>query len=119
MKKIALITGASKGIGKGLAQKLLAEGYQVKGTSRDGQIDIHQPDFEAWALDLSKENSIQQLLSHIKKENINIDLLINNAGVGPDLGNSLPDRATFEQTINVNLTGLVFFYRRTLSATQY
>ncbi len=56
MKQTAIISGASQGIGLALAQKLLAEGYTVIGTSRNGKIGaIDNPNFHAVALDLTKE----------------------------------------------------------------
>ena len=59
MKKIVLITGASKEIGKALTKKLLAENYSVIGTSRNGRIDFENKDFYSLKLDLSNPNSIE------------------------------------------------------------
>lgn len=108
--KTVLITGASDGIGLALAKKMLAEGYSVIGTSRSGKIgSITHDNFFVLTLDVTEEESIEKakevLLSLFEK----IDILVNNAGVGTDLGTTVPQRKTFEQTIDTNITGLVFF----------
>ena len=109
-KKVALITGVSKGIGKALAQKMLAEDYYVIGTSRDGDLkDLNGENFYALALDLTEQESIEKAQKIIQNKFPRIDIMINNAGVGPDLGTDRPDRKSFDQTFEVNVTGTVFF----------
>ena len=59
MKKIALITGASKGIGRALTEKLINENYFVIGTSRNSEINGFKNDsFHSIKLDLSNHSSI-------------------------------------------------------------
>ena len=111
MSKTVVISGASQGIGFALAQKMLAEGYSVIGSSRSGKIEgIDNPNFHSIALDLTEESSIQKAKEVIFRLcTNNIDMLINNAGIGPDLNSSAPERATFDKTFAVNVTGTVFF----------
>ncbi len=116
MKNTAIISGASQGIGLALAQKLLAEGYTVIGTSRNGKIDaINNPNFHAVALDLSSEESIQKASAEIFQKCDTVDMLINNAGIGPDLNSLAPERATFDKTFAFNVMGTVFFTEALLS----
>lgn len=109
MSKTALITGASKGIGRALAERMLHAGYRVLGTSRTGKIDIAHDRFYPLKLDLAEEDSIAAALQAITDNGGRIDVLVNNAGIGPDLHLDLPERASFSNTFEVNVQGTVFF----------
>lgn len=109
MNKTILITGASKGIGFALAQQFLNNGHHVIGTSRTGKIeDLSDPNFTALKLDLSKEQTILDFDKILEDKGIEIDFLINNAGIGPDLETLKPNIDSFKQTFDVNVTGTVF-----------
>ncbi|MEV6302704.1 SDR family oxidoreductase [Actinoplanes sp. NPDC051861] len=75
MKRTALVTGASSGIGKATATALVARGYRVLGTSRrpEGQ---QVPGVEFLPLDLADDASIEDLGSTLQ----HVDILVNNAG---------------------------------------
>lgn len=82
---IALITGASSGMGKDFALKLAKMGYDIIGVSRDGKrLDELKKDintnFEAIELDLSAEQNCLKLYELVKDKDI--EILINNAGFG-------------------------------------
>jgi len=110
MSKIVLITGVSKGIGRALAEKMLNENFFVIGTSRDGEIKgINDDNFHPLKLDISNPLSIENAHKNILEKFTHIDILINNAGIGPDLGKLYPERESFNLTFNVNVTGTVFF----------
>lgn len=110
MKRIVLITGASKGIGKALAAKMLDNNFFVIGTSRSGSIDdFAGRDFYSLKLDISNTTSIETAHKEIFDKFEKIDILINNAGVGPDLGSYVPEKQSFDHTFDVNVTGTVFF----------
>ncbi len=96
--------------GLALTKKLLAEGYQVIGTSRTGQIEgFNHENLRVVSLDLLSETSIKQAVSQITKLTDGIDLLINNAGAAPDLLEINPEMKSFTQTLDTNVTGTVFF----------
>jgi len=117
MKKQAIVTGASKGIGYALTNDLLNKGYKIIGTSRTGEItDFNDGDFQSLSLDLSKQSSINNFVQQIESEGIKIDLLINNAGIGPDLGLDLPEINTYQSTIDVNVKGTVLLTEKLLSS---
>jgi NAD(P)-dependent dehydrogenase (short-subunit alcohol dehydrogenase family) len=106
--KTILVTGASKGIGKATAEKFLADGFKVYGTSRSGEIEISNPNFKAFALDLADEKSVDSFAEIAREENFELDILVNNAGVGFDFGQQIPDRKSFRKTMEVNMDGTMF-----------
>nr|WP_315196639.1 SDR family NAD(P)-dependent oxidoreductase [uncultured Flavobacterium sp.] len=109
MNKTVLITGASKGIGFALANKFLENGFKVIGTSRSGEIGgIENDNFEILQLDLSELKNIELLVNDLILKRTKIDILINNAGIGPDLDFTEPEAITFKQTFDVNVTGTTF-----------
>ena len=115
MNKIALITGASRGIGYALAKKMLAENYLVIGTSRRGTITgIDDENFCSIKLDLSDFNNFDSSVKYISDKYGKIDILINNAGIGPDLGSLNPKMQSFDLTFNTNVKGIVFFTEKML-----
>lgn len=109
MKRV-LITGASKGIGLALSTALLDKGYEVVGSSRSGTIDRFQQEYlSVFSLDLSNWKSIEQAIKQLQTSGKRFDIIINNAGIGPDLETTYPDKLSFEQTFEVNVKGTVFF----------
>jgi len=115
MKKQVIITGASRGIGFDLANQLLSQDYTVIGTSRVGEITgIQHEDFKVFQLDLSDTNSILKFTSQVKNAIHKIDLLINNAGIGPDLFSERPDLTSYESTFDVNVKGTVMMTEQLL-----
>lgn len=84
MKKVALITGASSGMGKSTAEILHNQGYTVYGAARrtEEMNDLKQKGMGVLALDLTDENSILAAVDTLLKKEGRIDILINNAGYG-------------------------------------
>lgn len=78
---IALVTGASSGIGEATAQRLAAAGYKVYGTSRRGARAGHRS-FAMLALDVTSDASVEAAVSELMRLEGRIDLLVNNAGFG-------------------------------------
>lgn len=90
--KIVLVTGASSGIGRSIAEHLAKEGYRVYGTSRKQQpenntISIIQRGNETGCikmiqLDVCSEDSVKKAVNYVLEKEGSIDILINNAGFG-------------------------------------
>jgi NAD(P)-dependent dehydrogenase (short-subunit alcohol dehydrogenase family) len=114
MSKTILITGTSQGIGHALTKLLLINGYRVIGTSTTGIDNINENNYKSYSLDLSNLDSIAAFENNIQTENIKVDILINNAGIGPDLDFELPEEISFQKTFDVNVTGTTFFTEQML-----
>lgn len=78
-KSIALVTGASSGIGKATAERLASAGYTVYGTSRRGAQANPLP-FAMLPLDVTSDESVEVAVSQLIRLEGRIDLLVNNAG---------------------------------------
>ncbi len=113
--KIVLITGATSGIGYELAKVFARNNYNLILTGRNEQrlneirneftnykISIH-----TFSCDLSKQNSVSELFYLINKSNLEIDILINNAGFGLLGPFNEVDLQSQLDMIQVNITSLV------------
>jgi len=78
-RRIALVTGASSGIGEATAQRLALAGYKVYGTSRRAA-ESGRRSFEMLALDVNSDESVEAVVSELMRREGRIDLLVNNAG---------------------------------------
>ena len=82
MNQVVLVTGASSGLGKSIAFHLHKLGYIVYGTSRNPEQYSETFPFTFVQLDVTKKDSITQLIQTLEEKEHRIDVLINNAGVG-------------------------------------
>ena len=80
-KLVALVTGASSGIGKATAERLASTGYKVYGTSRRGSGASRSP-FAMLSLDVTQDTSVDAAVKDLLDREGRIDLLVNNAGFG-------------------------------------
>lgn len=112
-KKI-VITGASSGLGKAMAESLLERGYEVWGTSRRLDRLPQRPRFHPVVLDLESDCSIAEAAEQIEREAGSIAILINNAGNGVfGAMESFPIEA-WDQQWRVLVRGPYFFLRQML-----
>jgi NAD(P)-dependent dehydrogenase (short-subunit alcohol dehydrogenase family) len=80
-RTIAIVTGASSGIGQATAERLAVAGYKVYGTSRRGA-QSGQRSFEMLSLDVTSDTSVDAAVTEVIRVDGHIDLLVNNAGFG-------------------------------------
>jgi len=77
--KIAIVTGASSGIGQATAEGLTKAGYRVYGTSRRGATAGRQS-FEMLTLDVTSDEAVEAAVGDVMRRSGRIDVLVNNAG---------------------------------------
>src|SRR5215470_9795414 len=125
MNPVALVTGASRGIGRGIALALAKGGFDVainyfgniaaaKQTSADcvsaGAANGKTIRAEICQADIAKTEDRQRLMNFVREEFGRLDLLVNNAGVAPDVRSDILEasEASFDRLININVKGPYF-----------
>jgi NAD(P)-dependent dehydrogenase (short-subunit alcohol dehydrogenase family) len=86
-KKVWFVTGASKGLGLALVQRLLKDGYKVAATSRDAnalrkEVGVDGDNFLPLQLDLNDNSKVQEAVKNIIATLGGMDVVVNNAGYG-------------------------------------
>ncbi len=119
--KVALVTGASKGLGKAMALALADVGADVLLFARSDMSDIKNAiegkGSKAFAVrgDVTKEEDVTKAVDAAVQELGGLDILVNNAGIveEPQMVHELPTEQ-WESAINVDVTGTFFFSREAL-----
>jgi NAD(P)-dependent dehydrogenase (short-subunit alcohol dehydrogenase family) len=115
--KIALVTGASRGIGESIARLLASKGAHVIVSSR--KIEACQAIADSIIADGGKASAvachvgemaqIDAAFAHIKTQFSRLDILVNNAAANPYFGHILDtDLAAYSKTVDVNIRGYFF-----------
>lgn len=111
-KKVAVVTGASRGIGYEVARQLLGEGYNVVICSRDARAVNRAakklgPNCVGLVCDVSDAKSVRVFVSKVVKKFGRVDVLINNAGIA--VWKDFVDQSMEEisSQVAINLTGLM------------
>ena len=113
--KVAVVTGANRGIGLEICRQLARQGIHTILTSRDqakGQAARQELadaglDIGYRQLDVTDAKSVPDLAAHLQQEYGRLDILVNNAGIAIDKGTSVlhTDLDTLRQTMETNLYG--------------
>ncbi len=124
MNKIALITGASKGIGRATAIKFANQGYDVvvnynSSEEKANQLkDLLEKEYNvsamAYKADVSNEQEVKEMISTIINKYEKIDTLVNNAGIVFDRNFEDITIDEFKRTLNVNVIGAFIVARECL-----
>jgi 3-oxoacyl-[acyl-carrier protein] reductase len=107
---VTLVTGASRGIGRYLTERKLAQGHFVYGCSRS-ESDLIHDNYCHECLDVADEAAVRGLISRIRKEKGRLDNLINNAGIASMNHSLLTPKETVTKVLNTNLVGTFLFCR--------
>jgi NAD(P)-dependent dehydrogenase (short-subunit alcohol dehydrogenase family) len=112
--KVALVTGASRGLGEGAARALADAGASVMLVARDGKLSASVAQeiagkgarAEAMACDVSDYAAVEKVVAETKSRLGGLDILINNAGViDPIAEIAMSDPKAWAQNITINLVG--------------
>ena len=99
-----VVTGASRGLGHAIAQRLLSNNIEVVGLARN----VEHLDFENFACDVSSYKETQEVVQKLRKKKRSIRGLINAAGIASmNLALTTPEKTT-QKIIDVNLAGTIF-----------
>ena len=108
--KVALVTGGSRGIGKGIATAMAASGAKVMITSRKAEsceeaADEIGHDCQWFASNVGYADQAEAVVDHTLEQFGAVDILVNNAGANPYAGPTIDvDVPRWEKTIQVNMT---------------
>ena len=116
---VALVTGATRGIGRAIAIDLAKRGAKVVCAARDTKrgketvdiIDAEGGEAILLSLDVSKRDQLKKAKEQLQKEDIRIDILINNAGIFAPEGVAETTDEAWDSVLETNLTAPVFLTR--------
>ncbi len=120
---VALVTGASRGIGRAVALRLAAEGARIAVNYNSGEApaqdlveEISANGGEAVAIqaDVSDEAQVKSMVAQVRKQWNRLDILVNNAGIRNDRLLMRMNTREWDDTLNVNLRGAFFCTRAVL-----
>jgi NAD(P)-dependent dehydrogenase (short-subunit alcohol dehydrogenase family) len=121
-EKIAIVTGAGKGIGRAIAVELLEAGFftalcsrsQESAASLEAEISSFAGNFMISSVDISIEEEIERFISSVAEKNGRIDVLINNAGVVYTGPVEKTDTEQWDEMMAVNARGTFLMVKHSL-----
>ena len=122
--RIALVTGASQGIGRAVALELARKGAQVALAARnieklsavEAEIVAAGGTAQAFALDVASEDSIKECAKAVIAHFGKVEILVNNAGITRDMLSMRMKRADWDNVLTTNLTGAFLLTQAVMSS---
>ena len=110
-QRLAVVTGAARGIGRGIVMELLKQGRKVAGLDLNAEQlkELEKVTAEAGfsvitkCIDITKTDELTEILQNLAEEHGGIGILVNNAGITRDKLMIQMDDVDFDLVINVNL----------------
>ena len=113
-RPVALVTGASSGLGKATARALAQAGFDVVGTSRKTPDSTPGDGVTFLALDVTSDDSVSSVVQQVIERFGRIDVLVNNAGLGINGAAEEISAAQAQRVFDVNVFGLMRMTRAVL-----
>jgi len=116
MNRVAVVTGAARGIGFSISEKLVSSGWTVAGCDvlKDDLTAASEKlgnSFSPWVLDVTDEDAVKDVSGRIEKEHGPVFGLVNNAGITRDGLIMRMKKADWDVVLDVNLTGTFLMCR--------
>jgi 3-oxoacyl-[acyl-carrier protein] reductase len=109
-RRVVLITGSRKGIGKSLVEHYSSKGFEVIGCSRQ-PAHFEGIEYQHFSLDIANEVEVLQMFSVIRKKYDRLDILINNAGIAATNHVMMTSITAVQRLLDTNVVGNFLFCR--------
>lgn len=116
-RKVMLITGTSKGIGRFLVEYYIKKGFIVEGCSRKA-VNFYFSNYFHHEVDVTNEIQIKEMFISIKKRHGRLDVTINNAGIASMNHVLLMPASTASKIVETNLNGTFLICRESVKLMQ-
>lgn len=118
-RKVAIVTGASRGIGKAIALQLAQDGFNIIGIGRSvesasgpaKEIEAFGVEYTPCGVDVSKEEEVEKVVKDVMTKYDRIDVLVNNAGITKDTLLMRMTSEDWDAVLGTNLKGAFFWIR--------
>lgn len=120
--KIAIVTGANRGLGKAISRKLGEEGAHVIMVGRnsealsqaENELKVEKLSVEGYVADVTKEDQVKELARFVSEKFGRIDILVNNAGISKEIKLAEISMETWDEILEVNLRSVVLMTKAVL-----
>lgn len=113
-KKVVLVSGSTRGIGKAIADRFLTDNYFVIQNSRNAQFDLNLPSDNYIKADVTDFNDCKEMIERIHQDFGKLDVLVSNVGSGKKLTSSLDVPKRWNSYIHSNLLSTTYLVEAAL-----